>query len=295
MLITASTDNALLQVPLGLLESRFPERLLSLSGGAQVAVRTAGQAGPMPTVVLLHGISSGAASWLHTAMLLSEQAQVLAWDAPGYGQSTPLRAVAPRDTDYAQRLHEVLTAMSVTRCTLVGHSLGALMACAYARRAQRCQIDRLILVSPAAGYGAPDKAGAQARVRQERQEALQRLGVAGLAEKTTARLLSLHADAATRAWVQWNAGRLNPAGYLQAVEMLCGSDLAGGTPITVPLEVHCGDLDIVTPPSACQALAERLDALFAVIPNAGHASPGEQAGSVAHLITLALQPGRCHD
>ena len=295
MLTTDSFDTALLQAPLGLLESRFPERLLSLPGGEQVAVRSAAPVGAASTVVLLHGISSGAASWLHTAMPLSEQARVLAWDAPGYGQSTPLLAAAPRDTDYAQRLHQVLMALEVTRCTLVGHSLGALMACAYARRAERCQIDRLILVSPAAGYGAPDKATAQAHVRQERHEALQRLGVAGLAENATARLLSPHTDAATRAWVQWNAARLNPAGYLQAVEMLCRSDLAGGAPITVPLEVHCGELDIVTPSSACQALAERLGGPFALIRNAGHASPVEQAGSVAHLITRALQPDRHHD
>ena len=62
-----------------LLDQRFAERLLRLDGG-QLAVR---QAGDGDAVVLLHGIGSSAASWLHVAMGLSERARVLAWDAPG--------------------------------------------------------------------------------------------------------------------------------------------------------------------------------------------------------------------
>ncbi|MDZ3993412.1 hypothetical protein PspTeo4_25440 [Pseudomonas sp. Teo4] len=53
-----------------LLDQRFAERLLRLDGG-QLAVR---QAGSGEAVVLLHGIGSGAASWLQVAMGLSERA-----------------------------------------------------------------------------------------------------------------------------------------------------------------------------------------------------------------------------
>src|SRR6478609_5303310 len=109
----------------------FPERVLQLRNGARVAVRERGTVGEGASLVLLHGISSGAASWLQA---LPAQAHVVAWDAPGYGFSTPLPQEAPLAADYAARLHATLQALDVKRCVLVGHSLGALMACAYAAR-----------------------------------------------------------------------------------------------------------------------------------------------------------------
>ena len=80
------TADDLLQAPLALLDSRFPQHIVALPSGAQVALRECGASGEAPTVVLLHGISSGAASWLHTAVLAGEQVRVMAWDAPGYGE-----------------------------------------------------------------------------------------------------------------------------------------------------------------------------------------------------------------
>src|SRR5256885_11891381 len=76
---------------------------------------------------MLHGISSGAASWLDVALELAPRARVLAWDAPGYGRSTPLAPDAPTGADYARVLEQSLQALGVRRCLLVGHSLGALM------------------------------------------------------------------------------------------------------------------------------------------------------------------------
>ncbi|HSV51131.1 MAG TPA: alpha/beta hydrolase [Burkholderiaceae bacterium] len=289
----ATVDHALLQPSLDLLAQRFGERVVRLASGAQLAVRQCGVPGrladDLPSLVLLHGISSGAASWLQSAVLLGEQAHVIAWDAPGYGQSTPLPADAPTDADYAARLHELLQALEIRRCVLVGHSLGALMACAYARGPGAGSVARVVLISPAGGYGAPGQAEQRARVLNERREALQAWGVNGLAERIPQRLLTPAADAAARAWVQWNAARLNPAGYLQAVELLCGSDLGASRGLAAPMEVHCGDTDVVTPPAACRAWANLLAAPFDLIDGAGHASPVEQPEAVARLITRAAQ------
>src|SRR5256885_12675463 len=55
---------------------------------------------------MLHGISSGAASWLDVALELAPRARVLAWDAPGYGRSTPLAPDAPTGADYARVLEQ---------------------------------------------------------------------------------------------------------------------------------------------------------------------------------------------
>ncbi len=281
-------DPTLLQPSLDLLARRFGERTVRLPSGAQLAVRQCGVQSDRPSVVLLHGISSGAASWVHVAARLEADAHVLAWDAPGYGHSTPLAADAPTDADYAARLHELLQAFGIERCVLVGHSLGALMACAYACGMGAGRVARLVLISPAAGYGAPGKEAQSERVRSERRQSLQAQGVSGMAERIPARLLSPSADAAQRAWVQWNTERLHPAGYLQAVELLCGSDLAARRP-AMPVQVHCGDADAVTPPAACGLAAQALSAPFDLIPGAGHASPVEQPDAVARLILRAVQ------
>ncbi|WP_309679962.1 alpha/beta hydrolase [Polaromonas sp.] len=290
--ITRTEADDLLQAPLALLQRRFAQRIVSLPSGAQVALRECGVAGDGPSVVLLHGISSGAASWLHAALLAGEQARVMAWDAPGYGASTALAGDAPTDADYAARLHELLQALGISRCVLVGHSLGALMACAYARGLGASRVARVVLISPAGGYGAAAQTAARARVRSERREALHTLGVKGLAERIPHRLLSPAADAAARAWVQWNSARLQPAGYLQAVELLCSSDLARSQGLAMPVEVHCGDADEVTPPAACRRWADLYDATFALIEGAGHASPIEQPEAVARLITRAAQQAK---
>jgi pimeloyl-ACP methyl ester carboxylesterase len=288
--MTTTSVNPLLQAPLALLATHFAQRLVRLPSGARVAVRSCGvapSANANPTVVLLHGISSGAASWLYTAQLVGQHTHVIAWDAPGYGESTPLDQSNPTDGDYAARLHELLLALGVTRCVLVGHSLGALMAAAYLRGPGAVQVVSTLLISPAGGYGAPNQQAKSATVRHDRQQTLSTLGVAQLAERTAQRLLSPHADAATRAWVQWNAAQLRPAGYLQAVELLCGSDLGQLAGHSGSLVIHCGEADIVTPPSQCETWADLLKAPFSLIAHAGHASPSEQPGSVAALILNA--------
>lgn len=286
--VTVTADD-LLHASLALLGSRFAQRIVPLPSGAQIAVRECGGVpGGKPNVVLLHGIGSGAASWLHAALLAGEQAHVVAWDAPGYGESTPLAGDTPADTDYAARLHELLQALGMDRCVLVGHSLGALMACAYARGPNASRVERLVLISPAGGYGAPGQEAAAARVRGERREGLRTLGVAGLAERSAERLLSPAAGAEARAWVRWNSARLRPAGYLQAVELLCAGDLARSVGLELPIEVYCGDADVVTPPAACRNWAKLFGADFQLIEGAGHASPVEQPAAVASIITRAV-------
>src|SRR5258708_7660691 len=108
---------AKLEPALALLEAQFAQTVVVLPSGAQVAVRmTAAAQADAPMIVLLHGIGSGAASWLGVAMELGARARVLAWDAPGYGSSTPLAMATPSAADYAQRLHEVLVALKIDSC-----------------------------------------------------------------------------------------------------------------------------------------------------------------------------------
>ncbi|MEZ2292890.1 alpha/beta fold hydrolase [Variovorax sp. RCC_210] len=269
------------------LDARFPARNVAVGGGAVVSVRECGKG---PVVVCLHGIGSGAASWIDTAALLASQARFIAWDAPGYGESTPLDADAPAAADYAARLGALLDALGIDSCVLAGHSLGAIVAASAARTDARtsARIRRLVLVSPAIGYGAPARAEARAKVRAERLATLDELGIAGMAASRAGRLVSEKASEHARQWVRWNMARLNDRGYRQAVELLCNADLLADLPPPMPVRVACGALDAVTPPAACETVARQCGVPLELVDDAGHAGYVEQPQAVATLLRESL-------
>ncbi|CAJ95525.1 2-succinyl-6-hydroxy-2,4-cyclohexadiene-1-carboxylate synthase MenH [Cupriavidus necator] len=283
--ILAEPDRQLLEA----LDSGFAQRVVQVGAdGERVAYRSGGSTGP--AVVLLHGISSGAASWLPCASLLAAHARVIAWDAPGYGDSSPLPQARPLASDYAQRLDRLLQALGVQPALIVGHSLGALMAAAYVANARQLPA-RLLLLSVAQGYGGAGREAQAREVARQRLEALESLGVDGLAQRGPARLLSEEADPGAQAWVRWNMQRLNPDGYRQAVAMLCGDDIhayLARRPDALPTQIACGSRDVVTTPPACGTLAERFGLPFSLIPDAGHACYIDQAAATARLIRSVL-------
>jgi pimeloyl-ACP methyl ester carboxylesterase len=263
----------------------FPVRTLEIAGGRQ-AFR---ECGAGPAIVLLHGIGSGSASWLEVAQELGQSARVIAWDAPGYGDSTPLRSLAPDASDYAERLLQLLDALGIQRCVLVGHSLGAITATAFASGVQQQRISRLVLISPAQGYGHPSRALQRQEVRHKRLRALEQLSIQQMAEQRSPYMLSPAASPKALAWVRWNMARLNPDGYRQAIELLCSDDLLRHPPLSMPCEVHCGEADGITAPESCLTLAKALGATFNLIADAGHASPIEQPYVVAGRLAFAIK------
>ena len=202
-------------------------REAGVPAAAHAAWIEAGAPAAAQSVWLMHGISSGAGSWQGLAAALPAHPlpalHLLAWDAPGYGDSAPLAGAAPTAHDYADVAAQALDALGLHRVWLVGHSLGALVAAALAARLGPQRVAGVLLLSPAQGYGArPDPA---ARVRSQRLQALAELGVPGLAAGLSQRLLSAQATDAHHAQVQAVAQRMTPGGYTQAVQMLCNSDL----------------------------------------------------------------------
>ena len=261
----------------------FAPRLAQCEGGT-VEYREAGTASDADPLVLLHGIGSGAGSWLRQLQAAGGR-RVLAWNAPGYGRSTRLAPESPSADDYAARAWDWLDALGIGRVTLAGHSLGALMAAAATRR-QPGRVARLVLLSPALGYRNAAPEVREQRLR-ERREALETLGPAGMAQKRGAAMLSPQASAEQVSFIQSVMAQIDPPGYLQAVRMLVGADLfADLAGIAVPVTVASGAADTITPVVGCDRAAAAAGVARIDLGPVGHACALEAADAVNALLGL---------
>ena len=100
-------------------------------GAGAVTLAVTEWAGAGPPLVLLHGLGSRGASWLPVADVLAARFHLYAPDLRGHGDSDkPARGyLVP---DYAADLARLLDALGLERPLMVGHSLGALVALAWA-------------------------------------------------------------------------------------------------------------------------------------------------------------------
>lgn len=271
--------------------SRFPALCIDTAPGV-VQYRQAGNAARV-THVLLHGIGSGSASWVEQLRAADGRAdlRLLAWDAPGYGQSTPVESASPVSADYAMRLWAWLDAMgAATPVVLVGHSLGCLIAASAALQ-QPQRVKRLFLLSPARGYG--DAPAAERREKlQSRLFNLHRLGPEGMAAARASEMLSPSATPEQLEAVRQTMSQVRIAGYTQAANLLVngvlGHDLAQ---LRCPVEVASGDADTITLPAACQQVARQAGVVWQNLGAVGHACPLQAPDAVNALLGLVHPPG----
>lgn len=269
----------------------FPVRNTAL-GADTLQFRQSGNPDIAPTHVLLHGIGSGSASWVHQLATAqsSRQLHVLAWDAPGYAGSSPLPMEAPQASDYARRLWQWLDCMGTTApITLVAHSLGCLMA-AHAARTAAQRVSRLILLAPAQGY-ARATAPERDKKLQDRLAALAALGPLGMAQKRGSAMLSPQANDEQIRFVQGVMAQIVPAGYRQAARLLAHGDLLADLAlVTCPITVASGEADGITPPAGCRAAAAAVQAPYVSLGAVGHVCALEAATAVSHLLGLDTTP-----
>jgi len=251
----------------------FPSTTISV-GGKALAFR---QSGRGAALVLLHGIGSGSASWLFQLEQLSRDYRVIAWDAPGYGDSDVFSVEQPAPADYARALSVLLSALQIKSFVLVAQSLGGLIAAAYARS---FGADRMLLISPAGGY-----AGDHRKIR-ERLEQLDRLGAEGLAAQRAAGMLSPQPPPLALELVRWNYRRIRRDGYRQAAYCLANGDIRADARLCKGrVLVACGSADTVTPEAGCREIAAAFpDCDYRSLPGLGHAAPAEGPELVNAII-----------
>ena len=98
-----------------------------------------------PTLVLIHGLGMSWRAWLSNISDLARDHRVIAVDLPGFGASQ--RLCWRRDlSGHAAAVVELLNHLGAQPCTVVGHSLGGMVAQRVALRLGT-DLDKLVLVS----------------------------------------------------------------------------------------------------------------------------------------------------
>ncbi|BDI21986.1 alpha/beta fold hydrolase [Herbiconiux sp. L3-i23] len=235
-----------------------------------------------PSVVLLHGVGSSASTWAELAPLLDPARHYLLPDYRGHGASDAPDGPYVVD-DFVADLDRLLDERGIADADLVGFSIGAVIALAFAL-AEPERVRSLVLLSSIAG-----------RTDAERERALSRLDLirstppAELAPSSGERWFSEEFRAARPDLVEAElaiVGSVRHAPYAAAYEVLVETDQLDRAPeVAVPALIVTGENDAGSTPAMSEKLAARIaDSRLHILPRLKHYMHIEDAPAVAALV-----------
>jgi pimeloyl-ACP methyl ester carboxylesterase len=243
-------------------------------GDRRIAYSTAGAG---PPLVLLHGGMDDSRVWRWQLEGLADEFTVVAWDAPGCGQSSE-PPESWRMAEYADCLAEWLDVIGIDRPHVLGLSWGSSLALELYRRHPDVPAS-LILASAYAGWaGSLPPADVTQRLASvlaaadlPPDELLE--GWPGLLSSRASTGL---VDELVAIWAG-NAGTAHPAGYRAMARAMAEADLRDVLPrIKVPTLLLYGALDQRSPLTVANELHARItNSQLVVIPDVGHMSNAE--------------------
>jgi pimeloyl-ACP methyl ester carboxylesterase len=250
--------------------------------------------GEGPAVVCVHGLG-GSSNTFTPLMGALARHRVVRIDLPGSGRSH--RAEGPLSmARYADLVQSVCTRLNVTHAQFIGHSMGNIVL-------QHVAVAAPKLVASLALFGPlivpPDAARAAIRSRGDKAKAE---GAAGMHEIALA-LLNASISADTRAnrplavaFVRESLMRQDPDGYARSCFALADAAAAPVEQIEAPVLLVTGDEDVVAPPQAVRAMAEKLhrarSVRVVVLPKCGHWTPVERPEECARELRGFLEAQR---
>ncbi|MCC6387597.1 MAG: alpha/beta fold hydrolase [Dehalococcoidia bacterium] len=238
-----------------------------------------------PAVVLLHGFTSDLRMWKAHAEALSEEYRVIAVDLRGHGASG-----APEDLDtytmerYAEDVRQLLAALGVDLCALVGCSFGGMVALQVAVTWPD-MIAALVLTDTSPAY-ASERYDEEFRRREaritEQERIVEQFGTAELGKRVAATVKDTFlADALRRRYSSMTrAGYLGSARVRRERPDLIGR-LAG---LTMPTLICTGDSDPVRS-AADVMLLEMPGARFVLFKECGHGVPSLRPEAFLQVLT----------
>ena len=247
------------------------------------------RAGSGPPLVMLHGAPSDSRIWQWMLPDLSRDHTVLAWDAPGFGESSDIDDDwrAPR---FADALAAFIAALGFERPHLVGHSFGTMVALSMFQRHPAVPAS-LVLVGGYAGWAGslpPDEVARRLEMfvgMAELGEAFDPKAYPGLFSD----FIPADRDVAMAAIMRENIrpATIRAVGYLAAE-----TDLRPVLPtVNVPTLILHGGADARSPLTNAEALHAAISiSQLVVLPKLGHAcvveDPEACVAEIRRFVTI---------
>ncbi len=226
-----------------------------------------------PPVLLLHGVGGGRGAWMANAPSLAAAGfEVLAVDAPGYGDSTSIEPCTL--AGMARAVLALIDALALGPAIVVGHSMGGMVAQELVALAPQ-QVAGLVLASTSPAFGKPGGDWQQAFLQDRFAPLDAGLGMAGLAAQLVPAMAGAQMPAQAMAAAQALMAGVPEAGYRAALTALVNFDQrAGLAAIHQPTLVITGAHDRTAAAEVARRMAERIPgARLAIVPGASHLLP----------------------
>ena len=251
-----------------------------LSNGSSLGVSESGS-GDADPILFLHGVGSDKSVWAPQLAYFSAARRAVAFDYPGYCESSPAADGTTRD-DYAAAILAAMDSLGIERAHVCGLSLGGVIAIALHHAApERCA--SLIIADSFAVH--PDGKGIYERSVASSAD------MAALAEARTPVLLATGASDALHREVKAVMSRIEPSAFRIGAEAVWLADQRDrAAEIHVPTLILCGDADKVTPPELSHQLAAIVPgATVGIIGDAGHLGNIEQPETFNRMVDAFIR------
>lgn len=237
--------------------------------------------GEGPPVVLLHGLGGSLEVWHGVTERLALHHHVVALDLRGHGRSGSGRAQFGVKT-WSQDVAALMAALELPGATVVGHSLGSLVAQHLAVTAPDL-VDQLVLVGGISYFEPPETAAYEQRAKDVEEHGLDAIvddWVAGaLAPRTHAQLPQL--TGLLRHMFLSN----EPKSYAKATRALSRAPSIDRERIGQPTLLIVGDHDRSTPLRMTEQLHREIPvSRVRVLPAAAHWAPLEHPDAIAAAV-----------
>ena len=128
-----------------------PEAKRLETAAGRVSYREAGAGEGKPVILALHGLGGNSRTWKSQYASLSDAFHIIGWDAPGYGETM---VVGPDQTAFAVLALALLDKLGVDKFSVIGHSMGGVVAQAVAAEAGD-RVRHMVLSCTHSGSAAP--------------------------------------------------------------------------------------------------------------------------------------------
>ncbi|WP_298189568.1 alpha/beta fold hydrolase [uncultured Pseudomonas sp.] len=235
-------------------------------------------------VVLIHGVGLNKEMWGGQIVGLAPHYRVIAYDMLGHGAS-PRPATGTNLLGYAEQLRELLEHLQLPQATIIGFSMGGLIARAFALHYPQHTLG-LVILNSVFNRSPEQRAAVIERTRQVAQ-----YGPNANAEAALTRWFSREYQAANPAQIaalRQTMASNDPEGYLTTYELFATQDMYlvdQLSNIHVPTLISTGELDPGSTPQMAQELAEHIPgAQVAVLSEQRHMMPVESPRLVNQVL-----------